>query len=131
MDQVVNDGPEACWLCVKYNLEIDGRVASGCTIPVMTISGSKTRSHRRRAGEPVFGKYIPMASSAQLICWLVLQSSTGNADKSLSLAGRIEGRLFRSRSGFSWESERSAGPEFGHATHNTIRLFCVNACVSG
>src|SRR5271157_595912 len=46
MDQVVNDWPEACWLCVKYNLVIDGSVASGCTIPVMTMSGSTTLSQR-------------------------------------------------------------------------------------
>src|SRR5271165_373499 len=56
MDQVVNDWPEACWLCVKYNLVIDGSVASGCTIPVMTMSGSKTLSQRRYSGEPVFRK---------------------------------------------------------------------------
>jgi hypothetical protein len=48
---------------VKYNFEIDGRVASGCTIPVMTISGSKTRSHRKWAAEPVSMKYIPSPSS--------------------------------------------------------------------
>jgi len=72
-----------------------------------------------------------MASSAQLSRWLVLQSSTGNADKSLSLAGRIGGRLFRFRSGFAWESEPIAGPESGHATHNTIRLFGVDAWVCG
>src|SRR5271165_1583874 len=58
MDQVVNDWPEACWLCVKYNLEMDGMVARGCTIPVMTISGSKTLSQRRYSGEPVFRKYM-------------------------------------------------------------------------
>jgi len=46
MDHVVNDCPEACWLCVKYNLEIDGMVASGGTIPVITINGSNTFSHR-------------------------------------------------------------------------------------
>src|SRR5271157_4506766 len=62
IDHVVNDWPEACWLCVKYNLVIDGRVASGCTMPVITISGSKTLSQRRYAGEPVFRKYIPSAS---------------------------------------------------------------------
>ena len=65
MDQVVNDWPEACCVCVKYNLEIDGMVASGCTIPVITISGSKTLSQRRYAGEPVFRKYIPAASLTQ------------------------------------------------------------------
>src|SRR5271165_3227061 len=62
MDQVVNDWPEACWLCVKYNLVIDGSVASGCTIPVMTMSGSKTLSQRRYSGEPVFRKYMPLVS---------------------------------------------------------------------
>jgi hypothetical protein len=33
-------------------------VASGVTIPVMTIRGSNVRSHRRYSGEPVFKKYI-------------------------------------------------------------------------
>src|SRR5271169_5291887 len=62
IDHVVNDWPEACWLCVKYNLEIDGRVASGCTIAVASISGSKTRSHCICAVEPAFGKYLTNAS---------------------------------------------------------------------
>jgi hypothetical protein len=39
-------------------------VASGVTIPVMTINGSKTRSIRRCAGEPVFNKYMPIISFA-------------------------------------------------------------------
>jgi hypothetical protein len=49
---------------VKYNLVIDGRVASGCTIPVMTMSGSKTFSQRRYSGEPVVRKYTRIASPA-------------------------------------------------------------------
>src|SRR5271165_6492867 len=72
MDQVVNDWPEACWLCVKYNLVIEGMVARGCTIPVMTISGSKTLSQRRYSGEPVFRKYIPTASLDCPSPWLTL-----------------------------------------------------------
>lgn len=47
-----------------------------------------------------------------------------------TLALPDQGRLFRSRSSLPRKSERIAGSEFGHATHNTIRLFCVDACVS-
>ena len=36
--------------------------------------------------------------------------------------GRTERRLFRAGSGLAWESERIAGPELGHATHNIIRF---------
>jgi hypothetical protein len=87
MDQVVNDCPEACWLCVKYNLEIDGIVASGYAIPVMTISGSKIRSHCSCAGEPVFRKYIPRASLSWLIPWQHHISPMDAPDSTSSLAG--------------------------------------------
>src|SRR5271165_1153350 len=84
MDHVVNDWPEAWWLWVKYNLEIDGKVASGCTIPVTTISGSMTFSHRRCAGDPVFRKYMSVASLA----FLAASHCTDEvADSSLSLVG--------------------------------------------
>lgn len=50
-------------MCVKYSLEIHGKVASDWTIPVASISGSKTRSHCSCAGEPAVGrKCIPIAS---------------------------------------------------------------------
>jgi hypothetical protein len=44
-------------------------MASGCTIPVMTMSGSKTRSHRSCAAEPVFRRCIAGTSLASFNSW--------------------------------------------------------------
>jgi len=45
-----------------------------------------------------------------------------NKPKQVMNYGRTERRLFRAGSGLAWESERIAGPELGHATHNIVRF---------
>jgi hypothetical protein len=34
----------------------------------------------------------------------------------------LKGDLFPAGSGLAWESERIAGPELGHTTHNIVRF---------
>jgi hypothetical protein len=77
----------------EINLEGDGMVASGCTIPVMIISGSKIRSQRNYAGEPAFRKYIKVG---------YLQSSSAS-DLCLARSSReLQSVCFCSRSGIGW-----------------------------
>jgi hypothetical protein len=45
-----------------------------------------------------------------------------NKPKQVMNYGRTERRLFRAGSGLAWESERIAGPELGHTTHNIVRF---------
>src|SRR5271166_433893 len=127
MDQVVSDCPAACWLCVKYSFVIDGRVASGDTIPMTIINGSKARSHLMRASGLSRGIDLRFyrwwwarvrRSTLQVLLKVVVSRGRAGvaaaramrcpAEKNLTIANRkpnaLGGRYQRTRVGINTES---------------------------
>jgi hypothetical protein len=105
---------------VSYNLEIGGMVASGVTIPVMTINGSKTRSMRRCIGEPVFNRYMPIISFA-LFGSRAASRSIGRDTPNLEILRNPGLRLKRqlTQCGVLW---------FGRTDCYVVPAFFANAC---